>query len=125
MPGCLENTIPAGTQVSLRQPVRHEGMIERIAYCMSEASPNDDLAAHVMRVIAATHHIPVESISIDSTFEQLKIDSLDGINIVFALESEFKISVPDDAMQNLRSIRDTVNGVRELLAKKDEAGSPT
>jgi acyl carrier protein len=99
-------------------------MIERITYCMSEAPTNDELAAHVMRVIAATHHIPVESISIDSTFEQLKIDSLDGINIVFALESEFKISVPDDAMQNLRSIQDTVNGVRDLLAKKDEAGSP-
>lgn len=92
---------------------------------MSDASIDDELAAHVMRVIAATHHIPVESISIDSTFDQLKIDSLDGINIVFALESEFKISIPDDAMHNLRSIQDTVSGVRELLDKKDEAVSPT
>lgn len=93
---------------------------------MSDAAvaAQDELAAHVIRVIAATQHLPVETIGIESTFEELKIDSLDGINIVFALESEFKISIPDEAMQTLRSIRDTVEGVRHLLDQKEQAGSP-
>jgi acyl carrier protein len=86
--------------------------------------PETDLAAKVIQVIAQTQRIPAESISLDSTFEQLKIDSLDGINIVFAIENEFNISIPDDGVQNLRSVRDTVNGVASLLKQKSEVVPP-
>ena len=48
---------------------------------MPENPAPDELASHVIRVIAQTQRIPVESITLDSTFEELKIDSLDGINI--------------------------------------------
>ena len=53
---------------------------------MSEQPATADLGTRVIEIIAKTQRIPLESISLDSTFEQLKIDSLDGINIVFALE---------------------------------------
>ncbi len=91
---------------------------------MPETPGTDDLGAHVIRVIAQTQRIPVESITLDSTFEELKIDSLDGINIVFAVENEFGINIPDDAVQNLKSVRDTVQGVRQLLAEKSQAPTP-
>lgn len=73
-----------------------------------------DLAERVIRVIAETQRIPMESITIGSTFEELKIDSLDGINILFALENEFSINIPDDAVRSVRSVRDMVEGVRKL-----------
>lgn len=79
-----------------------------------------DLGARVIGVIAQTQRIPAESISLDSTFEQLKIDSLDGINIVFALENEFGIEIPDEGVQNMRGVRDTVEGVRKLIEQKSE-----
>ena len=88
---------------------------------MSETSEAGDLSAHVIRVIAQTQRIPVESISVDSTFDELKIDSLDGINIVFALENEFAIEIPDEGVQNMRSIRQTIEGVAQLLAAKQAA----
>jgi len=84
----------------------------------------NDLGTQVIRVIAQTQRIPAESITLDSTFEQLKIDSLDGINIVFALENEFGINIPDEGVQNLRSVRETVEGVRKLIAEKPEAVPP-
>jgi acyl carrier protein len=89
----------------------------------------EDLTARVIRVIANTQRVGVETISIDDTFENLKIDSLDGINIVFALEGEFHISVPDEAIRDMRSIREVVDGVAKLVAEKQarlnsgEAGS--
>lgn len=86
--------------------------------------PETDLAAKVIQVIADTQRIPVESISLDSTFEQLKIDSLDGINIVFALENEFNIDIPDEGVQNMHSVRETVDGVATLLKQKSEATPP-
>ena len=81
----------------------------------------DELAQRVIGVMAATQHIAAESIQIDSTFEELKIDSLDGINIVFALENEFDINIPDESAQKIRSVREMVEGVRQLVdAKKAE-----
>ena len=81
-------------------------------------SATADLGTRVIEIIAKTQRIPLESISLDSTFEQLKIDSLDGINIVFALENEFGINIPDDGVQSMRSIGETVEGVRKLLELK-------
>jgi acyl carrier protein len=87
-------------------------------------SETNDLGARVIHVIAQTQRIPVESISLDSSFEELKIDSLDGINIVFALENEFGIDIPDEGVQNLRTIRDTVEGVRKLVEEKNQTVPP-
>ena len=76
---------------------------------------SDDLMTRVIRVMAETQHIPAESIKSESTFEELKIDSLDGINILFALENEFNISIPDDAARQVRSVQDLADGVRKLI----------
>lgn len=91
---------------------------------MPEHVETDELAEKVIRVIAHTQRIPPESVSLDSTFEALKIDSLDGINIVFELEKEFNIEIPDDGVQNLRSVRDTVDGVRKLVELKSQVVPP-
>lgn len=91
---------------------------------MPEQLEADELGAHVIRVIARAQRIPPESISLDSTFEELKIDSLDGINIVFELEKEFDIEIPDERVQNLRSVRETVAGVRQLIEAKHQTVRP-
>jgi acyl carrier protein len=78
----------------------------------------DELIGRVTGVIAKTQHIPAETVTIDSTFEELKIDSLDGINILFALESEFDLDIPDDSAKQIRSVRQMVEGIETLLAAK-------
>jgi len=80
-----------------------------------------ELVSRVTGVIAKTQHIPAESVTIDSTFEELKIDSLDGINILFALESEFDVDIPDDAARQIKSIRGMAEGIEKLLAAKASA----
>ena len=92
---------------------------------MSVDSGRNDLGFRVIQVIAKTQRISLESVSLDSTFEQLKIDSLDGINIVFALENEFDIQIPDEGVQSLRSVRETVEGVRKLLEEKNQLAPPS
>ena len=88
------------------------------------SAPTDpSTAERVIAVIAKTQHIPVESVSIDSTFEELKIDSLDGINIVFAVEEEFSIEIPDDSAKLIRTVRDVVDGVDRLIAAKNAAAN--
>jgi len=78
---------------------------------------NEELTERVRGIIAATQHVAKEKITADSTFQELGIDSLDGINILFAVESEFNINIPDDAAQNIRSVRDVIDGIAALLGE--------
>ena len=77
---------------------------------------SNDLTERVISVIAATQRIPPEKISPDSTFEELGLDSLDAVNILFALEEEFKISIPDDDARDIRGVRQMIDGIEKLLA---------
>jgi acyl carrier protein len=79
-----------------------------------------DLISRVTGVIAKAQKIPPETVTIDKSFEELKIDSLDGINILFALEGEFDLDIPDDAARGIRTVRDMVEGIEKLLAAKSQ-----
>ncbi len=77
-----------------------------------------DIEERVIRVIAETQQIDAKNITRCSTFAELDIDSFDGINVLFAIESEFDISVSDDDAKQLRGIADVIDGVEKLLAAK-------
>ncbi|HXS93754.1 MAG TPA: phosphopantetheine-binding protein [Candidatus Limnocylindrales bacterium] len=79
---------------------------------------SDELVQRVLKTIAASKRIPVESVTIDSEFQQLGIDSMDAVEILFALENEFDISIPDDDVRNVRNIREMCEGVDKLVAAK-------
>ena len=81
---------------------------------------SDELISRVTGVIAKAQKIPPESVTIDKTFQELNIDSLDGINILFALEGEFDLDIPDDAARGIRTVREMVEGIDKLLAAKSQ-----
>ena len=85
------------------------------------AGMSEDLKSRVINVIAKTQRIPLETVSIDSTFEELKIDSLDGINLIFALESEFNVDIPDEDARSIKTVRQMAEGVAQLVAQKAPA----
>jgi len=64
-------------------------------------------------------HIEPGKVTLDSTFAELGIDSLDGVNILFALEEEFKIDIPDSVAQNMKTIRQVVDSLTRVLEGKD------
>ena len=76
----------------------------------------------VRRLVAENQQIAAETITIDSTFEDLGIDSFDGVNLLFAIENEFDIQVSDEDAKKLRGIRDVVEGVERLLGKRAADG---
>ncbi len=78
----------------------------------------DDVAQRCIDIIAKSKGIPPESISLESTFDSLAIDSLDKINISFEVEEAFDIEIPDDALSTLRTVGDVVSGVHTILANR-------
>jgi acyl carrier protein len=79
---------------------------------------SDDLIQRVLKVIATSKRIPLETVTIDSDFQQLGIDSMDAVEILFALENEFDISIPDEEVRSVRNVRDMCEGVEKLVAAK-------
>lgn len=79
---------------------------------------SDDLIQRVLKAIATSKRIPLETVTIDSEFQQLEIDSMDAVEILFALENEFEINIPDDEVRNVRNVRQMCEGVEKLVAAK-------
>jgi len=78
-----------------------------------------DVTQKVVEIIAREQHMDASKITPDSTFAELGIDSLDGVNILFALEEEFKLDIPDTVAQNMRSVRQVVDSLTRVLEGKD------
>ena len=78
----------------------------------------ENVANRVIRVITKTQKLADGRVTESSTFKELGIDSLDGLNILFAIEEEFDLSVPDDAAMEFKSVPEVVAGVERLLADK-------
>jgi acyl carrier protein len=83
---------------------------------------SDELTERILKVIATSKRMPVEQITIDSEFQQLGIDSMDAVEILFALENEFDINIPDEEVRHVRNVRQMAEGVEKLIA--DKAAKP-
>ncbi len=82
------------------------------------------VAERVIRVIAATVKIPLEQITPQSTFAELGLDSLDGLNILYALEAEFHVSIPNDRIGSVTGVSQVIDRLQAQLAGQVGAGAP-
>jgi acyl carrier protein len=77
----------------------------------------------VIKVFADFKKISPDEIKSDTTFEEMGLDSLDGLNLIFELEEEFNITVPDDKVQEMKSIKEVVAGVQYLIDNPYDASA--
>ena len=75
----------------------------------------EEIFNKIAKFIAANNDIPVENITMDSTFEALGMDSLDGLALVDDLEHEYNISIPNKEAMKIRSVRETVESLERLV----------
>jgi acyl carrier protein len=75
----------------------------------------DDLERQVIELIARKKKLDPSTITVESTFEQLGVDSLDAADLLFTFEDTFKIVVPDEAAQSMKTVRQVVDGLRHVI----------
>jgi acyl carrier protein len=69
----------------------------------------------VLDTLASVKHIPVETVKLNSQLQQeLGIDSLDVISVVFELENAFHITLPDGDVRQIKTPQDIVDGIKKL-----------
>ena len=76
---------------------------------------SDELIQRVLRTIAEAQRLPIEKVTIDKTLEELGMDSMDGVSLLFALENEFEINIPDDVAKHIRTVREMCEGVAKIV----------
>jgi acyl carrier protein len=81
----------------------------------------DDLERKVIDLIARKKKLDPSGVTLDSTFEQLGVDSLDAADLLFTFEDAFGIVVPDDVAVSMKGVRQVVDGLRQLLATRAQA----
>ena len=75
------------------------------------------LHSEVIATIAKAVPMDPENISKNSTFQQLGVDSLDVVNIVFELEKTFSIKLPDEfSLASLEDVEGVTQAIETLLA---------
>ena len=84
---------------------------------------SDSIQDRVLKIIANTRRIPLESVRPDSSFEELGIDSLDRLNILFDLESEFDIEIDDEEAKKVQNIPEMIAGITQLVDAKASSES--
>ena len=84
----------------------------------------DQLEEQVIEIIAKKKKVDPSTITLDSTFQELAIDSLDGMDLIFTFEDTFNISVPDNVVQQMKGVREVVAGLRQELAKPPTPAQP-
>jgi acyl carrier protein len=60
--------------------------------------------------------IPEETLSAATPLAEAGIDSLDALTILFAIEEEFHISIPDDQARAMKTFGDMIDIVAGLAA---------
>lgn len=81
----------------------------------------ESVSEKVIRVFAEFKKVPVEDIKPETTFDELGFDSLDGLNLIFELEEQFDLVIPDDQVQSMRSVSQVIEGIESLLAAKRDS----
>ena len=75
-----------------------------------------DIFDQVQRLIHRELLVDLDKITQEADlFDDLNFDSLDSVEMVLAMELEFDIEVSDDAFDELRTVRDIVDLVQDLV----------
>ena len=77
------------------------------------------LKEKVIAAIAKQKSIPEDVITMESTFEDLNVDSLDALEILFELEDDLDVDIPDTAARALRNVGEVVEGLVKLRAGEE------
>ncbi|KAF9200945.1 hypothetical protein BGZ49_008810 [Haplosporangium sp. Z 27] len=77
-----------------------------------------DIEKRVLEILAGFNKIDSNKISLQANFNSdLKLDSLDTVEVVMAIEEEFSIEIPDKDADEIKSAAQAV----DYISKRDDA----
>ncbi len=90
---------------------------------MSESGATSDVASGVIAIIAKQKRVGKASVEPSDRLEDLGIESLYAVEVIFDLEEKFDIQIPYNANTNnpraeFETVADVIKAVENLVAQK-------
>ncbi len=85
---------------------------------------HDPVTEKVFTLIADYADTSADSLEMDTTFEELGLDSVDGLSIMADLEDEFDVSLPSDEVLGMTRIGQAVEAFQAHVNGSPDAESP-
>lgn len=81
---------------------------------------DDNMEKDIIAIISDVSGFDVEEITPDTNFyNDLEVDSIKAIEITVAIEKKFQISVRDEDVPNITTVRQAVEMVEKLMKEKN------
>jgi acyl carrier protein len=82
-----------------------------------------DIADDILDIVSSETRRDRSTVSLDTKVSE--VESLDLVQIIFAIEDRYQIYIPqdEDGGLDLETLRDVVEGVQRLIAEKQQSGA--
>jgi acyl carrier protein len=73
----------------------------------------DEIEEKVRKIIIEQLEVAPDKVKVEASFsEDLKADSLAVVELVLALEEQFKIEIPDEDTEKIKTVGDAINYIK-------------
>ena len=78
---------------------------------------SEEVFDKIKELIVTKKGVEAEKVNIDSSFEELGMDSLDAVELVADMEEIFDVNIPNTELQNFKTIRQAVEGLQRAISQ--------
>ncbi|HEX7155411.1 MAG TPA: phosphopantetheine-binding protein [Thermoanaerobaculia bacterium] len=75
----------------------------------------EEITERLIAIVRKEKNLPDDQLDPATPLAEAGIDSLDSLQILFGIEEEFHISIPDDRARAIRTFGDMIDTVEQLL----------
>lgn len=68
----------------------------------------EEVREEVRQIVADVADLPLQSVTAESTFQELGVDSLRGLRIVVEIEKRYGVVIPEADIGKIRSMKDVL-----------------
>ncbi|MBV9495801.1 MAG: acyl carrier protein [Acidobacteria bacterium] len=73
-----------------------------------------EIERKLIEIVRSEKQIPDDQLTPETVLAEAGIDSLDALTILFAIEEQFGISIPDDKARSMKTFGDMIDVVAAL-----------
>ena len=74
----------------------------------------DEIENALIAIVQKEKNVPADKLTPATALADAGIDSLDSLTILFAIEEQFRISIPDDQARSIKTFGDMADVVQRL-----------
>jgi len=79
----------------------------------------EDIFEKIVESIAANTNVPREEITINSTFEELGLDSLDSLLVINNLEKAYDITLTNENALKIKTVQDAIDSLEKVITQSE------